>query len=130
MLTGACIGFIATYASDDHIVGIVAALSAGVPFHLLLGFYVVTLGANQVAVGIAIKLLAAGVTAFLYRLIFGSGTQSVRIDVFSQLNFGRLAEIPFIGPLLFRQDPFAYLALALIPLAWFTIAKTRFGLNV
>jgi ABC-type uncharacterized transport system permease subunit len=50
--------------------------------------------------------------------------------VFAQIDFGRLADVPLIGPLLFRQDPFGYLALALIPIAWFAIAKTRFGLNV
>jgi len=77
-----------------------------------------------------LNLLAAGVTAFLYRLIFGSGTQSPRVDAFLPLDLGRLADIPVIGPLLFKQDPFAYFALTLIPLAWLVIAKTRFGLNI
>ena len=130
MLIGAFVGFVAAFASGNDAVGVIAAIFAGVVFDLVLGFYAITLGVNQVVVGIAMNLLAAGVTAFFYRLIFGSGTQSPRIDVFPPLDLGWLADIPLIGPLLFRQDPLAYVALALIGLAWLVVAKSRFGLNV
>ncbi|WP_210254984.1 ABC transporter permease [Methylocapsa sp. S129] len=130
MLIGAFVGFVAAFASGNLVVGVLAAILAGVVFDLILGFYAITLGANQVVVGIAMNLLAAGFTAYFYRLIFGAGTQSPRIDAFSQLDLGQLADIPLVGPLLFRQDPLAYIALALIALAWFVTAKSRFGLNV
>jgi simple sugar transport system permease protein len=45
-------------------------------------------------------------------------------------DFGALADWPLIGPLLFRQDALAFLALALVPLTWFVIARTRFGLDI
>ncbi|MDW6021530.1 ABC transporter permease [Mesorhizobium sp. BAC0120] len=130
MLIGAFVGFVAAYLSGSLALGVMAAVIAGMAFGVILGLYTITLGANQVVVGIAMNLLALGVTAFFYRLIFGSGTQSPRVDAFTPLDLGLLADIPLIGPLLFRQDILAYIALALILAAWFVIAKTRFGLNI
>ena len=130
MLVGAFTGFAAAYASGHLVVGVAAAVLAGIATGLVLGLYTITLGANQVVVGIALNLLAAGATSFFYRLAFGTGTASPRVDAFVALDLGSLADIPVVGPLLFRQDALAYVALALVFIAWFGLAKTRFGLDI
>ena len=130
MLVGAFFGFTAAYASGHLEIGVLAAIAAGVVFALVLGFYTITLGANQVVVGISMNLLAVGLTAFLYRLAFGPGMASPRVTSYPPLDLGFLGDIPLIGPLLFRHDALAYLALALIAASWVVIAKTRFGLNI
>ncbi|SHF65461.1 nucleoside ABC transporter membrane protein [Kaistia soli DSM 19436] len=130
MLVGAFFGFVAAYASGHLAIGVAVAVLAGLVAGLILGFYTITLGANQVVVGIALNLLAVGVTSFFYRLIFGAGTERPRIDAFVPLDLGRLADIPVIGPLLFRQDALAYVALALVLVTGFVMAKTRFGLDI
>ena len=129
MLTGAFVGFVTAYATGSIAVAVPAAIAAGGLFGIVLAFYAVTLGANQVVVGIAMNLVAVGVTSFFYRLIFGAGTDRPRIDTLLPPDFGPLADWPLIGPLLFRQDALAFLALALVPLTWFVIARTRFGLD-
>ncbi len=130
MLVGAFIGFLAAYASGHLVVGVVAAVLAGAATGLLLGVYTITLGSNQVVVGIAVNLLAVGVTSFFYRLAFGAGTDRPRVDAFVAPDLGPLADLPVIGPLLFRQDALAYGALALVFIAWFVLARTRFGLDI
>jgi general nucleoside transport system permease protein len=130
MLVGAFFGFAAAYASGHLEIGVIAAIFAGIIFALGLGFYTITLGANQVVVGISMNLLAVGATAYFYRLAFGAGTASPRVTSFPPLDLGLLGDIPVIGPLLFREDALAYLALALIVVSWIVIAKTRFGLNI
>jgi len=130
MLVGAFFGFTAAYASGRLEIGVLAAIVAGVIFALVLGFYTITLAANQVVVGISMNLLAVGLTAFFFRLVFGAGAASPRVTSYPPLDLGLLADIPLIGPLLFRQDALAYLALALILVSWIVIAKTRFGLNI
>lgn len=130
MLTGAFVGFVTAYATGSIAVAVPAAIAAGGLFGIVLAFYAVTLGANQVVVGIAMNLVAVGVTSFFYRLIFGAGTDRPRIDTLLPPGFGPLADWPLIGPLLFRQDALAFLALALVPLTWFVIARTRFGLDI
>ncbi|MCX5496786.1 ABC transporter permease [Kaistia dalseonensis] len=130
MLVGAFVGFVATFWTGQLWIGVIIAVLAGMVFGLILGFYTITLGANQVVVGIAMNLLAVGVTSFFYRMAFGAGTDRPRIDSFTPLDLGPLVDIPVIGPLLFRQDALAYLGLGLILVTWFVMAKTRFGLNV
>lgn len=130
MLTGAFVGFVTAYATGSIVVAVPAAIAAGGLFGIVLAFYAVTLGANQVVVGIAMNLVAVGVTSFFYRLAFGAGTDRPRIDTLLPPDFGALADWPLIGPLLFRQDALAFLALALVPLTWFVIARTRFGLDI
>ncbi len=130
MLTGAFVGFVTAFATGSIAVAVPAAIAAGGLFGIVLAFYAVTLGANQVVVGIAMNLVAVGVTSFFYRLIFGAGTDRPRIDTLLPPGFGALADWPLIGPLLFRQDALAFLALALVPLTWFVIARTRFGLDI
>ncbi|MCX5477843.1 ABC transporter permease [Kaistia geumhonensis] len=130
MLTGAFVGFVTAYATGSIAVAVPAAIAAGGMFGIVLAFYAVTLGANQVVVGIAMNLVAVGVTSFFYRLVFGAGTDRPRIDTLLPPDFGPLADWPLIGPLLFRQDLLAFLALALVPLTWFVIARTRFGLDI
>jgi simple sugar transport system permease protein len=130
MLTGAFVGFVATYITGSLTVGVFFSVLAGIVFGLILGVYTITLGASQVVVGIAMNLLATGVTAFFYRLIFGRGTQSPRIDTFLPLDLGPLADFPLIGALFFRQDVLAYIALALVTVVWVVISRTRLGLNI
>lgn len=130
MLAGAFTGFLAAWASGSIVAGLLAAVASGLVFGLVLGVYAIALRANQVVVGIAMNLLVGGATAFFYRVAFGPGASSPRVDALSAIDFGWLADAPVIGPLLFRQDALAYFALALVAISWVVIERTRFGLNI
>lgn len=130
MLTGAFTGFVAANLSGHLGIGVVMAIAAGAAVGLLLGWYAITIAANQVVVGIAFNLLAVGVTSFFYRMIYGVTTAQPRVTPFSPIDFGPLADITVLGPLLFRQDILAYVGLALVVVTLITMRKTRFGLNV
>ncbi|MFD1944354.1 ABC transporter permease [Paradevosia shaoguanensis] len=130
MLLGCFVGFAAAYASGSLIVGVLAAIVAGALLGLVLGVFAITIGSNQVVVGIALNLLMVGVTGFFFRLFFGSGTSSPRIDNFQPIDFGALAQIPIIGPLLFQHDPLTYLALLIVVLAWVIMHRSTIGLAI
>jgi len=130
MLLGCFVGFAAAYASGSLLVGVLAAIVAGALLGLVLGVFAVTIGSNQVVVGIAINLLMVGVTGFFFRLFFGSGTSSPRIDNFQPIDFGALAGIPILGPLLFQHDPLTYLALLIVVLAWIVMHRSTVGLAI
>ena len=49
---------------------------------------------------------------------------------FGQLGVPFLADIPGLGPVLFRQDALVYLSYLAAPVIWFLIARTRWGLNL
>src|SRR6218665_66848 len=114
MLGGCFVAFITVYFTGNLWLGVLAALIAGGVFGLVLAWFAVSAGANQVVVGIAFNLLMLGVTAFFFRLAFAAGTAAPRIPALAPIDFGALAAIPILGPLLFQPDPLTYVALALV----------------
>jgi ABC-type uncharacterized transport system permease subunit len=130
MLCGSLVGFVVAYLAGPLWPGVVAGMLAGALLGLVLGFYTVTLRSNQVVVGVAINLLAIGVTSFAYRAVFGTGTNQPRVDSFASVDIPGLSHLPIIGPLFFRQDPLVYLTLALVAASSILLFRSAFGSRV
>ncbi len=73
LLTGAFTSAAATFYTGNPWIGVIAALIAGGLVGLLHAFLCVTLRVDQLVSGLAINLVAAGLTSFLARLIFSGG---------------------------------------------------------
>ena len=76
MLVGAFFGVLGTYLTGYTGFGILAALIILAVLGLLFGLMTVYWKGNQVVVGVALNLLAEGMTTTLSRQAFGSGSQS------------------------------------------------------
>ncbi len=128
MLTGAYAGFITAYGTGDVLLGIVAGVLAGLAVGALMALVSVNLRGDQIVVGVAINLLAAGITLFLYRLQFqGAQPTTVRMRPYA---VPLLSDIPVVGPVLFRQLPLVYVVYVLVPLVALVLHRTRSGLMV
>ncbi|MCQ4629720.1 ABC transporter permease [Shinella lacus] len=125
MVMGAVLAFAATQATGSPYIGILAGIACGALFSLLFGFLTLTLVANQVATGLALTILGLGVSGQIgepYVGMSGIKLQPIVIPL--------LADIPFLGPLLFKQDLIFYLSIALvIGVNWF-LFKSRAGLKL
>src|SRR5438067_12058567 len=106
MLTGAYAGVMTTLATHNVIIGVVAAMIAGGLMALVHAIVSINFKADQIVSGIAINIAALGLTNYL--LFIQTGGQGVpalsnalRLPF---LTWGPLANIPFIGPVLFRQN--------------------------
>ena len=125
MVMGAVLAFAATQATGSPYIGILAGLACGALFSLAFGFLTLTLVANQVATGLALTILGLGVSGQIgepYVGMSGIKLQPIAIPL--------LAEIPVLGPLLFRQDLIFYLSIALVlGVNWF-LFKSRTGLKL
>lgn len=130
MLIGCFTGFITVSWSGNLWLGAGVAVLVGAVAGLGLAFYAVTLRSNQVVVGIAFNLLMLGVSAYFFRLAFGSGTAAPRITPFAPLDFGALGQIPILGPLLFQHDPLTYLSLGLVIAGWLVMQRSTIGLSI
>ncbi|WP_176085853.1 ABC transporter permease [Martelella sp. HB161492] len=123
MVMGAVGAFVAAHFTGSPWIGMIAGLLTGMIFSLLFAFLTLTLVANQVATGLALTILGQGLSAMIGEDFVGKAgvkMPSIHIPV--------LADIPFIGPLLFDQDIFFYLTFALVAgTAWF-LFRTRPGL--
>lgn len=123
MIMGAVAAFAASYSTGSPLLGILGGIAAGAIFSLLFAFLTLTLVANQVATGLALTILGLGVSGQLGEAFVGK--PGVRIP---SIEIPALQDIPFVGPVLFHQDIFFYLSIALvIGVNWF-LFKSRTGL--
>lgn len=116
-LTGSPIGGLA--------LGLLVAGGAG----LILAALAVGLGINQLVAGIAINILMIGLTSFLARLILGAEATST-LPGFQAIAIPGLASIPIVGAVLFNQDFLTYLMYLTVPLTWWFLFKTPWGLSI
>lgn len=130
MLGGALGAAIAAFWSGSAWIGLLGGMAAGGVLGLLLAVLSVSFGADQTVAGIAVNLLAIGTTTFISRQAFPEGSQTARVTGFSSFPLPGLANLPGIGEALFRQDVLTYLLLLLIPLSWYVLFRTPWGLSV
>ena len=108
--------------------GLLAAIVAGILMGFLMGFFSVTLGVNQHVSGLGITLLCIGLSLFGFRLVFGESSVLPSIEPFGQYSI--FGDMPLLGPI-FRQYLLTYVAfLVLVPLAWWFLYRTSFGLKL
>ncbi|MEZ7849177.1 MAG: ABC transporter permease [Polaromonas sp.] len=123
MLCAALAGFATVVHTGNSWLGFGAGMLAGALLAGLFGVLVIWLNTNQYATGLALSLFGAGFSAF-------AGTRYVqeKLPTLSTYPIPFLADIPFVGPALFRQHPMVYLTIALtFGLIWF-LYRTRAGL--
>ena len=123
MLCAAIAGFAAVVHTGSDLLGFAAGIGAGALLALIFGALVIWLNTNQYATGLAVSLFGAGFSAFV-----GVGYVQEQMPERLQFEIPGLAEIPLLGPALFRQHPLVYLTMLLaLALIWF-LYRTRAGL--
>jgi general nucleoside transport system permease protein len=110
--------------------GLVSAIVGGVLIAAMLAVLAIRFLVDQVVVGIVLNLFALGVTGFLYERLMQPDAQ--RYNQPPQMQSWRipgLADIPVIGPVLFDTNLLVWLALILVFVIHFGLARTRWGLR-
>ena len=123
MLAGAVTGFIAMVLTGSPLIGVLAAMLAGMAMSGLFGFLTLTLMANQVATGLALTIFGVGLSAFVGLSYIGNPIQGL-----PGLAIPVLSDIPFFGPLLFNHDPLVYVSLVLLAAVTWFLYRSRAGL--
>ena len=129
MMLGGCFGAaIAVLWSGSALLGVAAAALAGVAVALIVAVATTRYRTDQMVTGLAVNILVFGLTSYLLRAVFGGRTPVIRLSVLEAWRVPGLADIPFVGPVLFAQPPLTYLALlGTIPMAVF-LWRSRAGL--
>ena len=125
ILLGAVCGFAVVHFTGSAVLAIAAGLLGGAALSLIFALLVLGFQASQVATGLALTIFGIGLSALLGQDLVGvayAGLPKVAIPL--------LADIPFIGALLFNHDIMVYGSFAMVAaVAWF-LARTRGGLIV
>ncbi len=127
MLLGAFAGYYAVLKTGNVWLGLVAAAIAGLILGLASAVIAVTLKAEQGISGIGIYLFGLGMSDLLFQKLVGT---PIPIDTFPPLDIPILADIPYIGEMLFQHNLVIYMAFAAIPFSAFVINRTTFGMNI
>ncbi|MBC7941386.1 MAG: ABC transporter permease [Chitinophagaceae bacterium] len=126
--------------SGSIVLALAAALAVGVALSMLHGYACVSHQGDQVVLGMAITMTAAGLTVVLGIAWFAQGGQtpplpdSVRLDRWFVAAGDTVAGIPGVGKVLslafFGHNWMVYAALALVAGVWWLLYRTRFGLRL
>ena len=123
MLVAAIAGFATAVHTGSDWMAFAAGMGAGALLAAVFGALVIWLNTNQYAAGLALSLFGSGFSAFV-----GIGYVQEKLGPRPSFAIPGLADIPFVGPALFRQHPMVYFAVALtVFLAWF-LYRSRPGL--
>ena len=132
MLTGAYAGVMTTLATHNVIIGVVGAMIAGGLMALVHAIVSINFKANQIVSGIAINIAALGLTNYLLFIqTGGQGVPSLKDALrLPNLAWGPLANIPFIGRVLFQQNIIFYVAVLILLGIQFLLFRTNIGLRI
>jgi simple sugar transport system permease protein len=123
MLGSAFTAALGSYYGHSAWLGVLAGVLGGAVLALIYGFSAIRFRADQVVVGIAINLLAIGLTRFFLRLAFGSSSNSPRIAGFGGEQTGS-------GFAALVANPMIWMGLLAIPIVGWLLYRTPFGLRV
>ena len=123
MIMGAACGFAGAWLTGSIIVGAICGIVAGTLMSLIFALMALGLAVNQVATGLALTILGIGLSGLI-----GAGLVGERITPAPHLYIPVVTEIPLIGRVLFGEDAFVYLSVALIIGVWWFLYQTRPGL--
>lgn len=124
LLAGALGGAVAFDMSGSTVFGLAAGAVAGVSVAMVAANMSHRLTADQFVVGITVNVLVLGLAGFLDATVSPLGGRAAVVGV------PFLSDIPVIGPALFSQTWPTYLLYGLIPLTWWLLYRTRWGLEV
>jgi general nucleoside transport system permease protein len=110
--------------------GLVTAMVAGGGFALIHAVFAIHLRADQIVSGVAINLLALGLTGYLYIDLYGEEGTPPDISEIPDVHLAFLDDVGFIGPIFAQMNLMIWLALATVVLSWIVLFKTPIGLRI
>lgn len=130
MLCGAFGGFYAGWAWQSPLLGALVGALCGVLCMLIFAGMALVARAEQIVTGMALNLVAAGITGTAYAALSDSNSgQSLDSPRLTAV-LPSLENVPVLGPILFSQSLITWAAALLIPLIWYYFERSERGLEL
>ncbi len=132
MLWAALVGVIASSATGNAWIGLLAGVGVSVLVALVLGFFALKLDANAVLSGVALNLVATGGTVFvLFSLTGDKGiSSSLPSKVLPALTIPLVKDIPWIGKVISGQNIIVYIAALSVVFVDFILRRFTIGRRI
>jgi len=129
MHVAAAVAFIGSYYTGSAWLGLLIGLVAGGVMGSIHAFFSVKHGLNQIVSGLGLVFLGSGISCLLIWGTFYDFAGMPEVATFEQINIPMLSQLPGIGPILFQHGALTYIGFALVPILWFVLYRTKFGLR-
>jgi len=131
LLGGAFVAAVVASTTGNYLLAVVAAMVTGALISMVLAAFSIKYLVDQVVVGVVLIGLVAAITNFLYSAVLGPNSAEFNNPgTMPRIPIPLLSDIPVLGSVLFNQRPTTYLMFLLVPLTWYALFKTRWGLRV
>lgn len=138
MLIAACLAASAAFVTQSMWIGILAGIGGSLAFSLIHGAASITFRGNQLISGVALNFLASGLATLMAQSWFRQGgrtpslSNDVRIpEIAKDVNLDGIPILgPFISEVVLGHVALVYVAFAAVPLTWWVLYRTRFGLRL
>ncbi|MCU1556311.1 MAG: putative integral rane transport protein [Microbacteriaceae bacterium] len=131
LLAGAFVSALVASVTHVPVLGLFAAMIAGMLVSFVLAAFSIKYIVDQVIVGVVLNVLVTGLTSFLYSTVLSPNNESLNTPQrFERIDIPGLSEIPIIGPVLFRQTIIIYIMYVAVIAVWYCLFHTRWGLRL
>ena len=140
MLAAAFLSAAIAYTTSNVWVGLLAGIGASLLLSAIHGVASITFRGNQLISGVAINFLAAGLTVVIAQSWFGQGGRTPQLAGGARFNpitlpfADALRDVPILGPIYYElisgHTALVYIALLIVPVTWWVLYATRFGLRL
>ena len=132
MSVSALCGALASYYTHSWLIGLLAAIAAGIGMSQLLALSAIRLKTDSFLSGIALNTFASGLCVLVLYLVLGvKGDSSMAPSVLiPQIRVPLLSQIPVVGPALFAQNLLFYVAIISLFALLFLLYRTRLGTKI
>ena len=130
MLMGAYAGFFVALNMPGEgglWLGLLSAAIVGLLMGLLMSVISVSLKAEQGISGIGLYIFGLGLSSLLFRVTIGTVKT---VEGFKPFPIPVLSQIPVLGEVLFTNSVVVYSAFLIVPIAWFVLERTTWGLKI
>lgn len=129
MLAGALGGAIGATAGGVW-TGVAVAILAGLVVAAVFAAVAIGIGADQIISGTAVTLGAVGLTGVAYRQAYGTTGAGLSLPTLPDVAIPGLRSLPLVGEALFAQPMLTYVAWLLVPVVWWGLFRTHWGLRL
>ncbi|WP_197917007.1 ABC transporter permease [Thiosulfatihalobacter marinus] len=140
MLAAAFFSAAVAYATGSVWLGLLAGIASSLVLSIIHGLASITFRGNQLISGVAINFLAAGITVLVAQDWFQQGGRTPSLPREARFNpidlplSETVADVPILGPiyseLISGHSILVYIAVLAVPLTWWVLYRTRFGLRL
>ncbi|MBL0714812.1 MAG: ABC transporter permease [Desulfosarcina sp.] len=125
MIVGALAAFVVAKFTGNPVLAFALAGVAGMLLSAAHGVVCLWFLGNQVVSGLALTIFGLGLADYMGTPLIGQTAPG-----FDKIAIPMLSGLPILGRIFFQQDALVYVAVLVVPLLWFFLVKTRWGLHL